>query len=477
MNFFRNFSKDESGSGHYMGVGAIALGGIIYGVALDTVNAVNRAEELQVAADAAALAAAANIDDQSAAVSAALQTVNLNLSETNAITAQDIQFGHIDESTLAFTSGPDADGNYRAVQVDGFRTLDRSTQIDTYLLNWIGVDEFETDRFAVAAARLGGGSGALAACEDATVISEDGVNTGGGITLLGAVCIHGAEFIQTGGNDWYGPEVRFSSEDKANIKIEHYSPGDIPIDQLKFSRVLDPVILPNLQAMHDDIWADLYDVCNWGYHGNPNDPDAPNYDDFEPEGTYSGTLLPSFVMDGGQADVVCLKNHTNIQPTDLNPYTIYVADGGVQFAGNVQQDNIAIISTGRIGVGGGDALAFDNVFFFGNDVGLAGNITWGPRGAACQSDEYQVYLFGLKSLSLGGWTNGPTLRNLVGVAPSVSPGGNMSAAGIYIETESTIQLGGGIDITGCGYPYTSEIEIADTAIPAPDEASGSYLFR
>ena len=477
MKNVMNFKNDESGSGTYIAGGLFFLGAVMTGLALDAVNAYNEAGKLQIAADAAALAAAANIDDLTAAKAAAMATVRKNLGDSDAIRESDIVFGHVVADTYTFAPGVNADGLYDAVTVDGFRTLQRDTEISTHLVRLIGFDEFEAKRAAVAGARMGGGGGVLAGCEDASIISTEGVNTGGGITLTGAICIHGATHIQTGGNDWYGPEVRFSSEDKENIKIQHYSPGTIPIEQLKFSRILEPVILPQLPQMHQDIWNDVAPACNFNYRGNPNSPDAPNYGDFEPEGTYSGSLLPSFVLNNGVADVVCWDKHTTVQPGDLKPYTIYVSQGGVQFSGNVQQDNIAIIGQGRIGVGGGDSLAFDKVYFFGEDIGLAGNISWGPRGAPCTTDDYQVYLFGLKSLSLGGWTHGPSITNVVGVAPSVSPGGNMSASGIYIETGKTIQLGGGLDIHGCGSPFTSEIELADTAIPAPDEASGSFLMR
>ncbi len=477
MEKMTKFRADESGSGTYIAGGLFFVGAVMSGLALDAVNAFNEAGKLQIAADAAALAAAANIDDIDVAKAAAMETVRRNLGDTTAIVESDITFGHVDETDYTFAPGADADGNYSAVTVDGFRTLERSSEISTHLVRLIGFDEFEAKRKAVAGARMGGGGGVLAGCEDASIISTEGVNTGGGITLTGAICIHGATHIQTGGNDWYGPEVRFSSENLEDIKIAKYSPGDLPVEQLMFARELEPVILPEIDNLHAEVWADVAPACNFDWRGNPNDPNKPDFSDFEAEGTYSGTLLPSFVMNNGVADVVCWDNHQTIQPGDLKPYTIYVAQGSVQFSGNVQQDNIAVIGQRQLGVGGGDNLAFDQVYFLSETINLAGNINWGPRGDACVIDEYQVYLFGTKSLSMGGFNHDPTVRNIVGVAPSISLGGNMSASGIYLETGKTLQLGGGVDIHGCGTLYTSEFELADTTIPAPDVASGSFLMR
>jgi len=463
----KHFLSDESGAGSYVAGGLFFVGAVMTGLALDVTNAFNQSNKLQIAADAAALAAAANIDDITVARAAAMESVRLNLGASDAINENDIAFGHVDEDTLEFVAAPNAEGLYTAVSVDGFRTLERNNEIATLLVNLIGFTEFEANRSAVSAARMGGGGGALAACEDATVISNDEINTGGGTTLMGAVCLHGANGVKNGGNDTYDLEVRFSAEDINTITLNSYEPSDVPEDHFKIERTLEPVILPQLETMHAEIWADVSKDCNW------------NNGDWEVDGVYSGTLLPSYITDeNGNADLVCWKKQMNVNPGELQPHTVYVTKAGINLAGNVQQDNIAIISEKRIGVGGGDSLAFDEVFFFADDISLAGNITWGPRVSnPCAYTDYRVYLFGLDNVSLGGWNGEPTVRNVVAVGDSVSPGGNMSAAGLYIETNKSIQLGGGIDFAGCGETYTSEIEIADTSIPEPEEATGSFLMR
>lgn len=465
MQRMKKFISDDRGSGTYVAVVCFIAGGMLTGLALDATNAHNEALQLQIAADAAALAAAANIDDTDRAIAVALETVRMNLGETDAITASDFVFGHVNTGSSEFVTGADADGLFSAVSVDGFRTLERDAEIPTFLVDMIGWNEFEATRLAIAGARMGGGGGALAGCEDASFISENKINTGGGINLSGAVCMHGKTGVLTGGGDTYSEEVRFSAETAANIVINNYRPSSLPVEQLKFARTLDPVILPQLSAMHNDLWTALSGKCNW------------TNADTAVDGTYSGDALPSFITKGGSANLVCMSNWKTFQPGELKPYTIYLSKSGVQFAGGVQQNNIAIISKGQIGVGGGPALAFDEVFFFGTQLNLAGNINWGPRNGACQHDKYSVYVFGLDSLSMGGWSAGPTLNNVVGASKAFRPGGAMAGTGMYFESKETIQLGGALNIKGCDTAYTSELEIAQTGIPKAEEASGSFLLR
>lgn len=464
----KNFCRSESGSGTIMGLGTFLFAATVGGLALDYSQGNRENIRLQVAADAAALAAAANIDTFDNAQAIAAETVRRNLRDTTIIASTDVVFGRVNPETSAFEASSNPD-EVDAVFVQAVRSDGRANSLPTLLMNIVGVDRFEMGVSSVAGARRGGGGGALAGCEDATFISQNQVNTGGGIDLDGAVCIHGKTGIRTGGGDTYDTEVRFSAPSADLIQINNFGPANLTREQLTFERTLEPVILPRLQQMHNDLWSDISVNCNWDYD--------PEKGDLAVDGLYTGNALPSFIGEGSAPNLVCMNNFHTFQPGELQANTVYLSRSGVQFAGGVKQNNVAIITKQGIGIGGGPGLAFDEVFFFGTQLNLAGNIAWGPSTGECSDDNYSVYTFGLDSLSLGGFARGTQVSNVVGAAPAFRPGGAMSGTGMYFESEKTIQLGGDLEITGCENSYTSEIEIADTRFPEATDATGSFLIK
>ncbi len=456
-NSTRLFLSNEDGTATVAGLSFLITGLMITGLALDQASGWKTHTQMQIAADAAALAGSANLDDPDYAQEIALETAQRNLTDKSAIQASDITLGHIDPDSLSFVSGTNDAGIYDAVHVDAARELSRGNALPTFLMHLVGQDSIDVSTTSVAASQENiNSNGGFAGCEDAVFLTSDKVNSGGGSNLEGAVCIHGEKAVQTGGGDYYGPEVRFSSIELENINISTYSPDSITEDELKVARSMQPAILPLLDDMHAELWDTF-----WNSGAT----------------TYSGDLLPSFVTANGPANIVRIeKGHWAVQPGDLEENTIYVAKGGVQFAGDIDIDNIAIIADGRIGVGGGNNLSFDNIFFIGTQLSLAGNITWGRNADACEDDTYGVYLFGTESLSMGGWGGGATLSGVVGAAPRFNPGGSMDATGVYFESDSHMSIGGDLNIIGCGTTRSSEYTLTDTSF-TQTSGGGSYLLR
>jgi len=129
-----------------------------------------------------------------------------------------------------------------------------------------------------------------------------------------------------------------------------------------------------------------------------------------------------------------------------------------------------------IGVGGGNKLFFDDVYFIGSNLNFSGSVDWGATTSPCNV-EYGVYAFGTQSLSLGGWTSGSRVSGMVGAAPRFEPGGAMNGTGVYFESDSFLSLGGNMDITGCGETRQSDFELADLREQEDSGVSGSFQYR
>ncbi|MGZ9810551.1 pilus assembly protein TadG-related protein [Pseudoroseicyclus sp. H15] len=454
------FARGEAGSGSIQGMFMLLASAMVMGLALDYSNGWREQTHLQVAADAAALAAATQLDDLDTARNTAVSVARMNLGADGIVNATDVEFGTYDDETgdfVEYLSAGLTPEEVTAVRVWPKRTNDRGNELSTYLLHLVGTDSFQIGASSIALSSGGaGGEPPPPGCSAATFLSTGHIQTGGGNSLYGDTCIHGQTGVATGGNDYFEDTVRFSAPSLSQIYLAPYSPEDLPEETLKVERSVSPVILPTLPARWNEMWNTLW---NSG------------------ASTYSGDLLPDFVGEGAPAQIVRKSGWWTIQPGDVQPNTIYLINGSAQFAGNVQAHNVAFLVNGRLGVGGGNDLHFENFFVFADTIGLAGNITWGPKSAWCDSDEFSVYLFGRSSLSMGGWGKSVSSHNVLGVSPEFNPGGAMTASGLYYEfANNNASLGGRISIgQECSSQYlNSHYGRADIPGDPPPGARGGH---
>lgn len=476
ITFLKNFAASEEGTGTYIAGAAMFFGSIIGGFALDTAQGNLVQLKLQIATDAAALAASANIDNPTQARALALKTVEMNLGdEASAIRDSDIQFGNVDPETLEFVAGPAPDGSLTAVSVSAERSALRDNAVSTLLVRFVGLSEMERSASTVAATRRGGGGGAFASCEDAVLLSEGEVRIGGGLDLNGAVCVHGAQGVWTAGGSTFSQDVRFSADSMDAIAMAPYAPASIPEEQLKIARYLDPVLLPTLDQIGSNVWSELVGECRWGA-SEPQVVDASAGAELTLEellavdGLYMGATVPDFVLSRGMADIVCLEDNITVNASDLKANTIYASMGHITVKGDASLDRIALISQGDIQVLGNANHNFDRMFLYADKIDLGSMATWGAQ-FACSQDSYRVYAFGRNEIRLGGSS---TLHNVLSVAPTIVPAGNLTASGLYMESHNDLHLKGGTQITSCEQALSSEFDLANGAFEST-EATGSIL--
>lgn len=477
------FRRSEDGAVTIFGLYTFLISMMVLGLALDRANGWRVRTQLQNASDAAALAAAANLNDIDFARQVAMETARRNLPDSASLRAEDLIFGHLDPDTLEFTSGPAEDDSYNAVAAVAGRNSARGNELDTFLMSVIGFDTLDINVGAVAVQGQATGQTEGATCHDAFFYSTQTVDTGGGNDYDGAVCVHGVNGVHTGGGDQWNENVRFTAEDPDDITLNSYSPSDLTEDDLIGQRTASPMLLNELDNMRDslfdDLWVDQSEDPTLWYH-----PPAPwggtqwyQVGEYTiSQADYDG-ILPSFVFDAsGNATVHMRDQYWSIQPDDVEEHTIYISEATMQFSGGIDIENAAFISAQDLGVGGGSGLKFDDVYFIGSQVNMAGSITWGDPTNPCDVD-YGVYIFGTTSLSLGGWYSGASVNGMVGAAPQFDPGGAMQGTGVYFETDSALSMGGNYDLYGCENQRSSELSIIDPALQEDGAIVSSLLYR
>ena len=460
----RVFLRSESGAVSVATLFLVVMALMMAGVAVDSANAWRMQNRLQIAADAAALAAAAQLPDREKALVVAMEVTRRNLGDSaGAFGAGDLQFGSISETGAFVPHSGEAD----AVRVDTGMTTGRGNPLGTMFLRMVGVSTLSPSGVSIAAGTGGGEGEPAPGCEDAMILTENSMDIGGGNMLDGKICLHGRLGLHTGGNDWFSSSVQLSAERAADVIINHTRQGSAKADEIRRASDLRPVVLPKLQSMFDEIWQALYIT---GANGR----------DLKVDGYYTGNLLPEFLKDSqGRIAIVYIDNGWwTAQPGDLKPNTVYLVNHGMQIAGNVQAQKVGIIAKGQIGIGGGPNLHYTDDFFFATGmINSGGDIKWGDEGKYCETGRYSVYTFSVTStVSLGGWGGSAGAHGLFGAAPGFSPGGAMrNSGGLYFEARNYVPLGGNLALKGCGKRLESAFGQALPEGDAPENSAGAWL--
>jgi hypothetical protein len=467
---------------------------MIGGVSVDVTNAFAYKSRMQSVADAAALAAALNIDDVDAARAAAADIVERNMPPARhgaVMTASDVEFGVFDPDTRTFTETADAPDS---VQVAIGRTLSRGNAVPTWLLRLAGKDEWEVGAQSVSTVRRGGGGGGGGGgtpdCTGVTIVSTGFVHTGGGNFYGSGICIHGDEGIATGGGDCHEIGSHLSAPPGATVTIN----GAPSMCANAKDTVQEPNIIvesehptPILDRIANGYFEEVWDAVKYSYDNDKRKwYGIDKRGGHEDEDDQNEVVLPDYLLGAsGYAAIVRVTSNWwnvdniklpgNIIIPALSSNTIYLADGGVQLTGGIEAKNVAIIAKGAIQTGGGPGLQFDHVYFFGKGrLNFAGNTTWGDADAYCADGIYRAYLLSESALSFGGFGPKAGAHGVIGAAPSLGLGGALkSAGGIYFETtDGYTSLGGGMTLRSCTGPLASTFADLDALTGAVQPGEG-----
>ncbi|MAS42273.1 MAG: hypothetical protein CML43_03845 [Rhodobacteraceae bacterium] len=440
----RRFATEQAGSGSIMSVLWLTIFLMFMGVAVDVSNAYRVRAQLQATADSAALAAIQRIEFPDQAKAAARQLANINMpTDVNGDVMPEtlIELGLWDDATGSFFSF--GVPPYNAVRVTAKRGDDGGDAVPTFLLGLLQNDAWTIAASSTATVRPKVGNPGGNLCGGGLLMSETELKMGGNNALTNGICVHGETGVHFGGSSFFTADVRVSAFDPDTITIGNVDKGSATEDLVKVDESvhMEAKVLPKLDTMFDDLWTEIFESGI---------------------STYSGPLIPEFVYnDAGYADVVRIDQWWwTVQPGDLTPHTIYVVNHGMQLAGKVDAQNVAIIAKGQIGMGGGPSLLFDKVLIFGEgDLNFSGSASYGEEDHFCDDGEFDVYMFSKTRVSLGGSSPRAWTHAFMAAAPQFHPGGSFkNGGGIYVEARDRLQLGGNAQIAGCDTEMSGHYE-------------------
>ncbi len=147
--FWRAFAKNEGGSAIPLVALTIVVATAMAAFAVDLSYVYRTQSQLLTVAEAAALAAASKLPDETDALDLALEYAGLNLESarfTGAVEAADVRFGSWDQSTATFTE----DSSGEAVEVTASLTGQKGNAIPSFLGVVLGRDQFDVSTTAIA---------------------------------------------------------------------------------------------------------------------------------------------------------------------------------------------------------------------------------------------------------------------------------------------------------------------------------------
>ncbi len=211
---FASFCRGDEGNMTIIGLfGVIAIAGA-GSFAMDVTNQSLARTHLQTAADQAAHAALYNryLMNADEAKIKALAVANTTLPSTifgETITVDDIKFGVIDKATGGFVL---AASSMSAVRVQTNFHADRDNALKSYLMHFLGVDQFNISTTAIYSSYNPG-------CLNEGFIAEDVVDIQSNNAFGSGFCLHSNTYVKLSSNNTFEPGTIVSMPDLDDLEL------------------------------------------------------------------------------------------------------------------------------------------------------------------------------------------------------------------------------------------------------------------
>ncbi len=474
LRSIRRFWKNETGAGTVDGLFWTLSSLAIASFAIDGSHAWRSQTQLQTAADASALAAAAYLSAGSnAALEIALKVGDMNL-PTNGdmpiIRQDDVTFG-VYTAGVGFVSSSDAQ-EINAVQVDARRMTSRGTQLRTLLMGIIGRDGWDMSARAVAVHRSGHAI-AIPDCQDGLLASHAGVVLEGSDQITDGICVHGEFRLITGSGSLYDASITLSSASNDTMIIGGFGPSGLTQDQITAERSLPNTALAEAKVLYQALSAEFLE-------------DAQSYTIAQPEWVEKFGV-PIF-DENATISVISSTGTWVVDETFLSPNSIYAHRGDVIIPQGTDLAKIAILASGSISHGadvltdtpdgqsslddeiattGGIKddttptsttawISYDHTLLLGRTMTLTGDTRVGTQ-STCAGGHYSGYFLSAGDFALGSANASVPVQGLLAfsIGGEMKTEGGMFGAGVYMESEGYQQHYDGTDLTACDSPLTS----------------------
>lgn len=387
-------------------IGMFSVGGL----AVEHLNVIQRKAVLRNATDAVALAAAANLPDQEAALTAALEMADLyfaNGGSQSVITAEDIEFGGWDLDSLSFSGGADT---VDAVQVTASLLSVRGNALQTVFTRMMGEGTIDVRARSIVRAE----ATSAIRCSNGGLFSEGWTTGNSNNSFTSGFCIYGGRGIDLGNNN------SFSGGSAAIL-----APDGVLIQGNSNS---------GLTAAQEEAELDL--------------PLPDSIGAFIAELQMADT---SHLFGGDSYNVVALGSIP--RRANLSENTLYIVFGSVSLKNNTDYSNMAIVATGDIDIGSN--TTFDNVVLASNDdISTNSNVAFGASGY-CDGGRYTNYLFARGDISFN--ANNTLLGVQMAARGDISMNSNISAIGdVHAETWGDITFNSNNSLNNCSDALTSD---------------------
>ncbi len=399
-----NLAKDESGSVSIMAAACLLILLLTLGLVIDFGFAFNMRNQLQRSADAAALAGASQLGNNTNVRSEANQFAELNMraaAHGDVLANADIRIGSWNSDTRVFTNAGNPEN---AVQVTTRLTSGTGNAVPAFFGPLAGISGYNVVTRAVAV-----NAGPSENCLYSGLIANGKVLSGSSNIFSAGFCIHGEDGVKVGSQNEFHPGVEVSMPDLSDLEEGSNNNGTPPngLDNALVQRPLIPVAALNINSTINDM-------------KNGNFLQWPDY------------------LNG-------ITQYVEDLPGDPQPGTLYIVENVVDFGSHADVQNFGVVGLEEVKVGSNSTIKNALLVSF-KTLDIGSNVLVGDSDF-CNSHDGEVFLASPELVKTGSNVSMIGAQILTGALGDF--GSNLQYTSVNVQAAGDIKVGSQLNMTGC----------------------------
>ena len=409
----RDLAKDESGAIAVMAGGALIMLLLVLGIVIDFGFAFNMRNQLQRAADAAALAGASQLGNDTNVFDKANEFADFNMpaaAHGDELADADIEIGNWNTATRVFTAAGTPEN---AVRVVTRRTAANGNPVPSFIGGLAGQFGYNLTTAAIAV-----NAGPSENCLGNGFIAMGKVYSGSQNVIRDGFCIHGEEGVKVGSQNEFHPGVEISMPNLADLE-QGSDNNNVPVNGLNDAleqKSLIPEDALRINEIMNDLWNN-HTLDNWPDYLNGN---VQHIENWPPSG-------------GPQ------------------PGTLYLVDNVVDFGSDATVDGFGVVSLKEVKVGSYSTVKNALLASF-LAVDIGSNVFIGDNDF-CNSHDGEVFLASPIIVKTG------SNVDIVGAQIITGDLGDFGSdlvryTSVSVQASGDIKVGSQLELAGC--PVTTD---------------------